>query len=269
MISFNKTLVYASMLCLLSINCKAGVFQQITLRGEYLTPNGLHPGIPHTPTPSNWTAWQDVEEVEGEDVFGDPIITTTCSLLLNNGQETILLDSYPQNSWPGGPIAFGESSFTNIIVDGDRVSWERRDYILRTLKIYSNEIFTSHAMDFSFGYEYAFSSNFLLVAERGYNDYGVPSLDILFTDTMVWKPLIVTGLNQIFPENYSSALIGRYSMKVYQNGIELLQPRQYIGIGDTTFYMERFWMEIPEPMTIILMGIGASGLLIQRKKTTP
>lgn len=272
MISCNKTLVYAIVSCLLSINCNAAVFQQITLQGEYLTPNG-HPGVPYTGTPTDWTVWQEEEESPYEiPEIGFIGITKTFNLLLDNGQDEILLDSYSMNvpDFVLDPPIPEPIPFSNIIVDGQRVSWESNSSISSPdsyLNVYSDgtkETF-SFGTNSSYEYDYAFGSNYFAIFEREYYVYSFSDLVILSTDTMEWHWESI-NLNQVFPESNSQWGFGSYSMQVYENGIELLQPRQYIGLGDNTWYTEHFWMEVPEPITFSLIGFGAIGLLFQKKR---
>lgn len=273
MISFNKTLVYASILCLLSISCKAGVFQQITLQGDYLTPNGLHPGIPYTPTPNNWTVWHDIEEVETVDIMGNPIIDRIYKLWLDDGQQIHLLDSTRNPIGPSGPAIPASNPFGQVIIDGEKILWEGTTIgVFRDrLNIYSAGQKTSYDLGFSFfsfseSYQYAFGPNFfaVLTYDESTREF---DFDLLSTDTMEWTDE-GSQLNSILPQGTRYIWTGLgHKMDVYQNGIDV-SYLSYAGTeanGEILWYREHLWMEIPEPMTIGLLGIGAVGLLCRRK----
>jgi hypothetical protein len=245
-----------------AFTCSAGVFNQITLMGEYLSPAG-HPGVPYSGTSSSWTVWHEAEEVESfvADFEGNlyPITTFVHKLYLNDGVQTHLLDQ-------GGsiPLFSGDPPFGQIVLDGERVLWESES-IGVNLNVYSSGQTVSYNMGIDLmakdRYQYAFGPDYFVVFQQ-YTGYR--GLDILCTDTMEWRHEDIQ-LSQFFPEDISVIGYGRYyAMQVYQNGIELRQSRCYPSMGDLTWYTERFWMEIPEPMTLGLMGLGL--VLVRRRR---
>ncbi|MCD6395679.1 MAG: PEP-CTERM sorting domain-containing protein, partial [Planctomycetes bacterium] len=54
------------------------------------------------------------------------------------------------------------------------------------------------------------------------------------------------------------------SMTAYANGLDIAQDWIYSRDADAPIYTEHFWIQVPEPTTLLLLGLG--GLMLRRKR---
>ncbi len=264
-----KTLMFIPLLCILLAPDAMPMLieiDQITLKGEYVDAAG-HPGIPHEPLPSDITVWE--ESIAIDDPLGLP--SYGYSLYIQN-TTGMLLQSGPYTS-PSPNLGY------EWIIDGDRVAWTLQGSDAERWASYNvlalGALFYGDFSDLGMSsFTAAFGAEFFVVYAPsllsdpigGEPDWSTAALDISLS-IITFDLLQFWSADDLSFEN----LLGdcavpesNISVTVYANGIGIAQDWSYPGCNDEEVYTEHFWIQVPEPTTLLLLGWGA--FVLRRKR---